>query len=637
MALPANTRWKLEKGKIIWDTQGSRLPHEDDIEMSGRGISYVVKYGADAQGRLLLARHAVWPAVRNVPNDTGASFQMDIAAERLPLLLSGGQPVEEQAVRFAFDGVLRILSRGGEDLEIRRDCYPSPHRPCAYERIRITTTGASPLPLTVQDQGGTLAYPRGRHGVSIIDLRLDRSGDFLLAPGYTLTLHLQLSARGAWDALPPFDAEKELDGRMKRVTQLTAPLRLETGDEVLDAMFRFAKLRAGESIFDTHGGPLHSPGGYSYYAATWCNDEIEYAGPWLAFTGDPLGMEASLNAYRQYIPFMGPDYRHIPSSIIAEGVDFWEGAGDRGDAAMYLYGASQFALFGGDPSVSRILWPAIRWCAEYCRRQLNADGVVASDADELEGRFPAGKANLSTSCLYEGGLRLAAILAQELGEPETGEDYLRRAEEMDAAIERTFGRTVSGYDTYAYYEGNDQLRSWICLPLCMGLRERREATVEALLSPRLWTKDGQLSCEGDATVWDRSTLYGFRGAFISGYGDRVMPALREYAENRLLGERVPYAIEAWPEGGKRHLSGESALFCRMVTEGMLGIRPAGHRQFTFVPRLPEGLDRLILREIPAFGSCFDIEVLPDGTARVIRDGDLLWEGPQGREVRINLE
>ena len=91
--MPANTRWKLEKGKIIWDTQGSRLPHEDDIEMSGRSISYVVKYGADAQGRLLLARHAVWPAVRNVPNDTGASFQMDIAAERLPLLLSGGQPV----------------------------------------------------------------------------------------------------------------------------------------------------------------------------------------------------------------------------------------------------------------------------------------------------------------------------------------------------------------------------------------------------------------------------------------------------------------------------------------------------------------------------------------------------------------
>lgn len=128
---------------------------------------------------------------------------MDIAAERLPLLLSGGQPVEEQAVRFAFDGVLRILSRGGEDLEIRRDCYPSPHRPCAYERIRITNTGASPLPLTVQDQGGTLAYPRGRHGVSIIDLRLDRSGDFLLAPGLYPDAAPAAFRQGRLDALPP--------------------------------------------------------------------------------------------------------------------------------------------------------------------------------------------------------------------------------------------------------------------------------------------------------------------------------------------------------------------------------------------------------------------------------------------------
>ena len=65
--------------------------------------------------------------------------------------------------------------------------------------------------------------------------------------------------------------------------------------------------------------------------------------------------------------------------------------------------------------------------------------------------------------------------------------------------------------------------------------------------------------------------------------------------------------------------------------------PHGEDIVSVSARTGEGLDRLILREIPAFGSCFDIEVLPDGTARVIRDGDLLWEGPQGREVRINLE
>lgn len=143
--MPANTRWKLEKGKIVWDTQGSRLPHEDDIEMSGRGISYVVKYGADAQGRLLLARHAVWPAVRNVPNDTGASFQMDIAAERLPLLLSGGQPVEEQAVRFAFDGVLRILSRGGRIWRSAGIAIPPPTVPAPMSASGSPTPGPPPF------------------------------------------------------------------------------------------------------------------------------------------------------------------------------------------------------------------------------------------------------------------------------------------------------------------------------------------------------------------------------------------------------------------------------------------------------------------------------------------------------------
>ena len=79
---------------------------------------------------------------------------------------------------------------------------------------------------------------------------------------------------------------------------------------------------------------MHGPGGDSYYAATWCNDQVEYAGPWFAFTGDKLVLEASLNAYSHYMPFMGPNFHRIPSSVIAEGFDIWEGAGDRGDAAM---------------------------------------------------------------------------------------------------------------------------------------------------------------------------------------------------------------------------------------------------------------------------------------------------------------
>lgn len=106
------------------------------------------------------------------------------------------------------------------------------------------------------------------------------------------------------------------------------------------------------------------------------------------------------------------EYKPIPSSIIAEGIDIWAGAGDRGDAAMIAYGASRYALVQGDKAIAEQLWPLIEWCLEYCHRKLNEDGVVASDSDELEGRFPAGEANLCTSSLYYDALRSAAYLAR---------------------------------------------------------------------------------------------------------------------------------------------------------------------------------------------------------------------------------
>ena len=58
-----------------------------------------------------------------------------------------------------------------------------------------------------------------------------------------------------------------------------------------------------------------------------------------------------------------------------------------------------------------------------------------------------------------------------------------------------------------------------------------------------------------------------------------MEHMAYYSQQRLLGEHVPYPIEAWPEGNQRHLSAESALYCRIVTEGIFGIRPTGFNSF----------------------------------------------------------
>jgi hypothetical protein len=176
------------------------------------------------------------------------------------------------------------------------------------------------------------------------------------------------------------------------------------------------------------------------------------------------------------------------------------------------------------------------------------------------------------------------------------------------AINAYFGATIDGFETYRYYDGNTLLRSWICMPLVVGIQERSKGTMDALFSPKLWTKDGLLTQAGSETFWDRSTLYALRGVFAAGETEKAVNYLSYYANKRLLGDHVPYAIEAWPEGSQRHLSAESGLFCRIVTEGIFGIRPTGLRTFTITPRLPQTWPAMSLNKIHAFNSDFDISI-----------------------------
>lgn len=155
--------------------------------------------------------------------------------------------------------------------------------------------------------------------------------------------------------------------------------------------------------------------------------------------------------------------------------------------------------------------------------------------------------------------------------------------------------------------------------------------MDAMLSPHLWTEEGMLSCEisadcADRTIWDRSTLYGFKAAFLAGYGHRVLPLLKAYCRKRLLCDRVPYAVEAYPEGGKRHLSAESALLVRAVTEGILGIRPESLDSFSFLPSLPQGMPHIRLSGLYIVGACWEIRV-EQGGFTVLRDGKIAASGP----------
>jgi hypothetical protein len=227
--------------------------------------------------------------------------------------------------------------------------------------------------------------------------------------------------------------------------------------------------------------------------------------------------------------------------------------------------------------------------------------------------------------LYYDALLSAAALGKELHQPQSQvAAYQKQAIAIRKAIEQYFGRTVEGFKTYRYYDGNEVLRSWICLPLTVGIFDRSEGTVQALFSSRLWTSNGLATQAGDSTFWDRSTLYALRGVLQAGMSKKAMEFLHYYSRRRLLGEHVPYPVEAYPEGGQRHLSAESGLYCRIFTEGLFGIRPVGLKTFTIKPQLPDTWDKMKLSRVHGFQSSFDLEVRREG--KKIR---LKVTGPKG--------
>lgn len=632
-------RWQIapDGRGIVWKV-GSDIPHDDHIEMSGERMAFVLRWGVDSRGAFRQERSLVFPLLRTLPNNTHASLMYRMAADIPSLLGVNGLALQDERVgQVAIDGALEVRSLWGVGkmnvgsardmkpepvVEMTRTIFPSRTLPLMCERYMLRNVGAKPLTVSVPEfsQVITTDPAKGVTGSYVVRGDIAGSGTFTLAAGDSLAFDAVFQAYpGGGEPLHP-DVAAEFAARMAFVREcIDANLVLETPDPVIDTQFRYAKLRAAESIVATKGGYMHAPGGESYYAAIWANDQAEYVNPFFPFLGYGVGNASALNSFRHFARFMNPAYEPLPSSVIAEGDDIWNGAGDRGDAAMIAYGAARYALARGERNEAEELWPLVEWCLEYCRRKLTPEGVVASDTDELEGRFPAGKANLCTSTLYYDALRSAVYLGQELGCPrETLRVYKRQTSELAEAIECHFGATVAGYETYRYFDGCTKLRSWICMPLIAGLQNRSEGTVRALLGKELMTENGLLTEQGSSTFWDRSTLYALRGIYIAGQADRATEFLSHYARRRLLGDHVPYPIEAWPEGSQRHLAAESGLFCRVITEGLFGIRPTGFRSFDLTPSMPSGWNRMALRHIRAFENNFDlvIEKQPDGFLRV---------------------
>lgn len=630
-------RWEIgPEGSITWDVSKGGYPHGDHIEMTGEQMSFVLRWELDENSTLSMERSLVFPMLRKLPDNTHASLMHRVALDVPSIINVDGLSLKNgKTENITIDGMFAatdIWSIGKHNIgsgrgtapvpavRMQRTIFPSVDKPalCEIYSIENIRERAAVIYIPEYSQVYRTQAEKGRDGVYVISATVSGSGTYTLNKGESISFSVVYSARREAEPSLELDVNAELAARRAYVeNDIDSSLVLETPDPVVNTMFRYAKIRTSESICKTSGGYMHAPGGESYYAAIWANDQAEYVNPFFPYLGYWRGNESAINSFRHFARFMNDEYRPIPSSIISEGRDIWNGAGDRGDAAMISYGASRFALAYADKETAKELWPLIEWCLEYCRRKLTDDGVVASDTDELEGRFEDGDANLCTSSLYYDALLSAAHLSTSLGmNSSIAKNYRAQAAALAKNIEKYYGATVSGYDTYRYYDGNTLLRAWICIPLTVGIYERADATVDALSSQLLWQQDGLLTEQGSTTYWDRSTLYALRGIYAAGKADIATEKLQYYSSRRLLGDHVPYAIEAWPEGSQRHLSAESGLYCRVITEGLFGFRPVGFNSFELKPSMPSSWNNMAMRKVKAFGNDFDVIVSRIGSGKI---------------------
>jgi len=534
-----------------------------------------------------------------------------------------------------FDGRLTFTYSAANGIVVTRTLYPSMTRALVIEEWQVKNIGSQPV---------SVAVPLGRKIQSA-----DKKTDIVwicqgvtkvsVKPGEVVSFAASVQVCETAQPMPDVNVAAERSARLAVADAAWHGAgRLETPEPALNEAFALQKFHVLENPIETFRGVIAHNGSLMYSPGVWANDPVEYSSPIFPFFGDAALNRASMNMYRVWqdycqqkgiIPF--------PGSFWQETLEMRET--ERGDDAMVLYGLSQFLLFQGDRAAAEELWPLIEFSAASVLRHTTTKGIIASETDEMEGRYPTGKANLSTSSLAYGGYRQAARVARALGKP-VAVEFDARADRLRPAIENYFGAEVEGFKTYRYYDGNITLRGWILLPLAMGITDRKEQTVAALMSDKLWPnrKDGGdiLAESTRATEWGRETYYALRVLFKAGHTEEALDLTRRVVKAQIFGKNGPY-----PDEDAIDMLCPGSLYPRVFTEGVFGIVPTSLDSFECTPWLPKEWPQMALRDIRTFGRSWDLVVERDGDQQkvtVSSKGKILMtgSGPAGKTYSMTF-
>lgn len=635
-------------------TSGCFLPFADHLEMNGRVSAHIISYKIDEENKLELFLHSSYPNFRLRPTATEGSFAHNFTD--FSKVSIDGTPADER-VRFVdVLGKLTFVNSSSSGVEIRRTFMPAVFTTALIEKIEVENLSESEKTVKITvPKGEYLSLPKYSEDnvsyLSRVDLAdadgkmmsglTEYDGDSVLPEETKVFYAVYYTRPQSEDIL--VDCKFEEKKRNEFINNILKGIRIETPEHILDAMFTHAVIRCSEAVFETKSGLMHCPGGGAYYGAIWTNDNVEYSAPFFGYSGLDTPIKAIINTLRLFqseIDFVGKKglKKSIPTSIMNCGDNVWALAGDRGDTQMYASGLTRFLLALGDRTLAEEFMHTVEYCIDYSKSKTDKKGRVKSTSDELEGRFPSGRYNLSTNCLAYDAYLNASFLSGALGLSQKKYEFFNLASKQRNAIIKNFSSVVEGYKTFKYYPTNKVLRSWISLPMCVGIRDNATDTFDALFSPAMYQEGRLKTASNRKTAWDRSLLFALKGGFKIGKCNETVEYLRDYTKNRLIGIHSPYPYEAFPEGNMRQLSAESALFARIFTEGMFGLQIIDFGKFSVTPSIPTDWNKVALRHIVLADMPVDIIIENNRLSVLDQTGKLIkeCEVTNGQKTDINL-
>ena len=142
----AQQRWQIDKGahSISWQVEEGD-EHRDHIEMAGKRVAAVLRYGVDADGSFELNKSMVWPMLRVFPNNTHGSLMRRFDWNPLNAVTANGRSLKEQVKKITLNGTLVVESeiplRRNSSLSMRRTYFPSVDQPALLEMYEFTDIG----------------------------------------------------------------------------------------------------------------------------------------------------------------------------------------------------------------------------------------------------------------------------------------------------------------------------------------------------------------------------------------------------------------------------------------------------------------------------------------------------------------